>query len=153
LLPAQATRSEKRVNGGRTCTRFSEPHGAAAPDLAPATVPLLAGEVLGPICSSEAKRSRGATAVRGSARITGKGEVSASELTGGGGTEGGKGRRDRRRRRLARWEETNWGSAVAGVRMAGQWKMEGSWVWRVGRPPCGCGPQVCFEVGPTRHSL
>jgi len=80
------------VNGGRTCTRFSEPHGAAAPDLAPATVPLLAGEVLGPICSSEAKRSRGATAVRGSTRITGKGEVSASELTGGGGgTEGGKG--------------------------------------------------------------
>ena len=80
------------MNGGRTCTRFSEPHGAAAPDLAPATVPLLAGEVLGPICSSEAKRSRGATAVRGSARITGKGEVSASELTGGGGgTEGGKG--------------------------------------------------------------
>ena len=120
------------MNGGRTCTRFSEPHGAAAPDLAPATVPLLAGEVLGPICSSEAKRSRGATAVRGSARITGKGEVSASELTGGGGTEGGKGRRDRRRRRLARWEETNWGSAVAGVRMAGQWKMEGGWVWRLG---------------------
>jgi hypothetical protein len=80
------------VDVGRTCTSFSKPHSASTPDLEPATVPLLAGEALGPICSSEAKRSRGATAVRGSARITGTGEISSSGLTsgGGGGTVGGK---------------------------------------------------------------
>jgi len=143
------------VNGGRTCTRFSEPHGAAAPDLAPATVPLLAGEVLGPICSSEAKRSRGATAVRGKRSNHRKGRGISV------GTH-------RRRRRYGGREGDAATAVVAawlggrkrigdlrwpGVRMAGQWQMEGGWVWRVGRPPCGCGPHVCFEVGPTRHSL
>jgi hypothetical protein len=112
------------VNGGRTCTRFSEPHGAADQDLVPATALLLAGEVLGPICSSEAKRSRGATAVRGSARITGKGEVSASGLTCGGGTEGGgKG--------TLRPPSSPLGSVggnelgICGGGADGQWQMEG----------------------------
>ena len=90
----------------------------------------------------------GANVVRGSARITARGELPRRNSPVVAGRRDG-GRETPPPSQLGSEETKNWGSAVAGGGRGvdGQWQMEG----RVGRPPCGCGPQVCVGVGPPRR--
>lgn len=136
---------------------FSEsPAARKTSTLEPSTAPLPAGEeAFDPICSSSEEKAESGdrNVVRGSARITGKGELARRYSPTAAG---------RRERETPRPPSSQLGSRRGGSELGicggwrgagvvdGQWQMEG-WVWRVGRPPCGSGPQVRPGVGPQCH--